>query len=93
MNSKHIDLLDFSELPSAVYFRYADFNAHEYAAPHRHPWGTLEYAAHGVLHMDVDGSRFMSPPQYAVWVPPEVEHSFYSHQPVNYRAVCLDPDV
>ena len=93
MNSKHIDLLDFSELPSAVYFRYADFNAHEYAAPHRHPWGTLEYAAHGVLHMDVDGSRFMSPPQYAVWVPPQVEHSFYSHQPVNYRAVCLAPDV
>ena len=37
MNSKHIDLLDFNELPSAVYFRYADFNAHEYAAPHRHP--------------------------------------------------------
>ncbi|WP_207865623.1 helix-turn-helix transcriptional regulator [Pseudomonas sp. 58(2021)] len=93
MNSKHINLLDFSELPSAVYFRYADFNAHEYAAPHRHPWGTLEYAAHGVLHMDVDGSRFMSPPQYAVWVPPQVEHSFYSHQPVNYRAVCLAPDV
>ncbi len=93
MNSKHIDLLDFSELPSAVYFRYADFNTHEYAAPHRHPWGTLEYAAHGVLHMDVDGNRFMSPPQYAVWVPPQTEHSFYSHQPVNYRAVCLDPKV
>ena len=93
MSSKHIDLLDFSELPSAVYFRYADFDAHEYAAPHRHPWGTLEYAAHGVLHMDVEGSRFMSPPQYAVWVPPQIEHSFYSHQPVNYRAVCLAPKV
>ncbi|MFY0729131.1 AraC family ligand binding domain-containing protein [Pseudomonas sp. NFX15] len=93
MSSKHIDLLDVSELPSAVYFRYADFDAHEYAAPHRHPWGTLEYAAHGVLHMDVAGSRFMSPPQYAVWVPPQIEHSFYSHQPVNYRAVCLAPRV
>jgi AraC-like DNA-binding protein len=43
--------------------------------------------------MDVDGSRFMSPPQYAVWVPPEIEHSFYSHQPINYRAVCLAPTV
>ena len=93
MNRKHIDLLDFSELPSAVYFRYADFDTHEFAAPHRHPWGTLEYAAHGVLHMDVDGNRFMSPPQYAVWVPPQVEHSFYSHQPINYRAVCLAPTV
>ncbi|VVP43177.1 MULTISPECIES: AraC family transcriptional regulator [Pseudomonas] len=93
MTSKHIDLLDFSELPAPVYFRYADFGTHQYASAHRHPWGTLEYAAHGVLHMDVDGSRFLSPPQYAVWVPPEVEHSFYSHQPINYRAVCLAPAV
>ncbi|EJM64216.1 DNA-binding domain-containing protein, AraC-type, partial [Pseudomonas sp. GM50] len=35
--------------------------------------------------------RFMSPPQYAVWVPPGAEHSFYSNQPINYRAVCLAP--
>ncbi|MEX5670044.1 AraC family transcriptional regulator, partial [Pseudomonas neuropathica] len=40
MNSKHIDLLDFSVLPAPVYFRYADFNSHEYASAHRHPWGT-----------------------------------------------------
>ncbi|MCU1763786.1 helix-turn-helix transcriptional regulator [Pseudomonas sp. 14P_8.1_Bac3] len=91
MNSKHIDLLDFSELPSPVYFRYADFDSHEYASAHRHPWGTLEYSANGVLHMEIGSSRFMSPPQYAVWVPPHVEHSFYSHQPINYRAVCLAP--
>lgn len=93
MTSKHIDLLDFSELPSPVYFRYADFDTHEYAAPHRHPWGTLEYSANGVLHMEIGSSRFMSPPQYAVWVPPHIEHSFYSNQPVNYRAVCLAPSL
>jgi AraC-like DNA-binding protein len=91
MTSQPIDLLQFSELPAPVYFRYADFDAHRFASAHRHPWGTLEYAAHGVLHMEIDGSRFMSPPQYAVWVPPETEHSFYSNQPVNYRAVCLAP--
>lgn len=93
MSRKHIDLLDFSELPAPVYFRYADFDAHRYAAAHRHPWGTLEYSAHGVLHMEVGGSRFMSPPHYAIWVPPQTEHSFYSHQPINYRAVCLAPPV
>ncbi len=91
MNSKHIDLLDFSELPAPVYFRYADFDAHRFASAHRHQWGTLEYSAHGVLHMEIGGSRFMSPPQYAVWVPPQTEHSFYSNQPINYRAVCLAP--
>jgi AraC-like DNA-binding protein len=91
MTSKHIDLLDFAELPSPVYFRYADFDTHEYASTHRHPWGTLEYSANGVLHMEIGTSRFMSPPQYAVWVPPQTEHSFYSNQPINYRAVCLAP--
>ncbi|MGJ7514039.1 AraC family transcriptional regulator [Pseudomonas baetica] len=91
MTSQHIDLLDFSELPAPVYFRYADFDAHRFASAHQHPWGTLEYSAHGVLHMEIGGGRFMSPPQYAVWVPPETEHSFYSNQPINYRAVCLAP--
>ena len=91
MNSKHIDLLEFSELPAPVYFRYADFNTHEYASAHHHPWGTLEYSANGVLHMEIGSRRFMSPPQYAVWVPPGTEHSFYSNQPINYRAVCLAP--
>jgi AraC-like DNA-binding protein len=93
MTRKPIDLLEFSELPAPVYFRYADFDAHRYASAHRHPWGTLEYSAHGVLHMEIGVSRFMSPPQYAVWVPPQTEHSFYSHQPINYRAVCLAASV
>jgi AraC-like DNA-binding protein len=91
MNNKHIDLLEFSELPAPVYFRYADFNRHQYASAHHHPWGTLEYSANGVLHMEIGSRRFMSPPQYAVWVPPGTEHSFYSNQPINYRAVCLAP--
>ncbi|MNF50202.1 HTH-type transcriptional repressor of iron protein A [compost metagenome] len=93
MNRKPIDLLDFSGLPAPVYFRYADFDAHSHALAHRHPWGTLEYSAHGVMHMDIAGSRFMSPPQYAVWVPPHTEHSFYSTQPITYRAVCLAPEI
>jgi AraC-like DNA-binding protein len=28
-----------------------------------------------------------------VWVPPHTEHSFYSNQPINYRAVCLAPSL
>ncbi|VVO16468.1 AraC family transcriptional regulator [Pseudomonas fluorescens] len=93
MNKKPIDLLDFSGLPTPVYFRYADFDAHSHALAHRHPWGTLEYSAFGVMHMEIAGRRFMSPPQYAVWVPPDTEHSFYSAQPINYRSVCLAPEL
>ena len=93
MSKKHVDLLSFSGLPAPVYFRYADFAAHSHALAHQHPWGCLEYSAHGVLHMEIGGRRFMSPPQYAIWVPPYTEHSFYTAQPINYRAVCLAPEL
>lgn len=92
--SRHtVRLPDFARLPSPVYFRYSDFAPDTECTPHQHTWGSLDYSASGVMRMEVAGNRFMSPPQYAVWVPPQVEHSFYSHQPVNYRAVCLDPKV
>lgn len=93
MSKKHIDLLDFHGLPAPVYFRYADFAADSHALEHRHPWGCLEYSAHGVMRMDIAGRRFMSPPQYAVWVPPQTPHSFYTPQPINYRAVLLAPEL
>ena len=91
MRKKPIDVLHLRGLPSPVYFRYADFAAHSHALAHRHPWGTLEYSAHGVMHMQIGGQRFMSPPHYALWVPPHTEHSFHSSQPIAYRAVCLAP--
>ena len=93
MSKKHIELLPFSGLPAPLYFRHAHFHAHSHALEHRHPWGCLEYSAHGVLHMEIAGSRFMSPPQFAIWVPPHTEHSFYSPQPITYRAVCLVPEL
>ncbi|WEK10462.1 MAG: helix-turn-helix transcriptional regulator [Candidatus Pseudomonas colombiensis] len=93
MSKKSIDLLQFSGLPAPVYFRYADFDAHSHALEHRHPWGCLEYSAHGVMHMAIAGQRFMAPPQYAIWIPPNTEHSFYTDQPIIYRAVCLAPEV
>jgi len=45
------------------------------------------------MHMEIAGQRFMSPPQYAVWVPPQTPHSFYTAQPINYRAVLLAPEL
>jgi len=44
-----------------------------------------------VMRMEVAGSRFMSPPQYAVWIPPDTEHSSYNAQAIVYRSVGLAP--
>lgn len=90
MSAKYLDHPRFPELPAPVYFRYDEFSADTVSAPHFHPWGQLNYAAHGVMHLDVDGQRFISPPNHAVWVPPDHEHGCYNPQAVVFRSVYLD---
>ncbi|WP_269532233.1 helix-turn-helix domain-containing protein [Chitinimonas sp. BJYL2] len=80
---------DFSTLPASVYFRHDEFGADTHAAPHRHAWGQLNYVAHGVMQLNIAGQRFLSPPQYAVWIPPHAEHSCYNRYAVVYRSVYL----
>ncbi|MFB4391539.1 MULTISPECIES: helix-turn-helix transcriptional regulator [unclassified Pseudomonas] len=90
MAVKYLDIPTFPELPAPVYFRYDEFGADTTSAPHRHTWGQLNYASHGVMHLDVEGQRFVSPPLYAVWVPPGHEHGCYNPQAIVYRSVYLD---
>lgn len=92
MRKNLINVPEFDGLPAPVYFRYAEFDADSHAAPHVHAWGSLDYVAHGVMRYEVNGQRFMSPPHYAVWVPPHTEHSAYNPQAIVYRSVYLDVD-
>jgi len=93
MAGKYLDIPQFDQLPAPVYFRYDEFGADTISAPHRHAWGQLNYAAHGVMHLDVDGQRFISPPHLAVWVPPGCEHGCYNPQAIVYRSVYLHRDL
>ncbi|WP_460417131.1 AraC family transcriptional regulator [Pseudomonas sp. microsymbiont 2] len=90
MARKYLDIPQFDQLPAPVYFRYDEFGADTHSPPHRHPWGQLNYASHGLMHLDVEGQRFISPPHYAVWVPPDTEHGCYNPQAIIYRSVYLE---
>ncbi|MDH1633207.1 AraC family transcriptional regulator [Pseudomonas mosselii] len=90
MTRKYLDIPQFDRLPAPVYFRYDEFGADTRSAPHRHAWGQLNYASHGLMHLDVEGQRFISPPHYAVWVPPDTEHGCYNPQAIIYRSVYLE---
>lgn len=76
-----------------VYFRYDEFGADTHSPPHTHAWGQLNYAAHGVMQLEIDGQRFLSPPQYAVWIPPERVHSCYNSQAIVYRSLYLSTEL
>lgn len=75
------------------YFRYDEFGADVRAAPHSHTWGHLNYAAHGTMQMETEGLRFLSPPQYAVWIPPTVVHSCTLRHAVVYRSIYITRDL
>ncbi|SMC26471.1 AraC-type DNA-binding protein [Andreprevotia lacus DSM 23236] len=76
-------------LPCPVYFRYDEFPADTHYAAHSHDWGQLNYVARGVMQLEIDGQRFLSPPHYAVWIPPNASHSSYNAQALVYRSVYL----
>ncbi|WP_035059119.1 AraC family transcriptional regulator [Andreprevotia chitinilytica] len=80
----------FTELPYPVYLRIDHFDAHSRFAMHAHPWGLLNYSAVGVIEMEIAGQQYMSPPQYAIWIPPAVPHSAYIRQPVSYHSAYID---
>lgn len=93
MSKTYINLPDFDVLPAPVYFRYSEFAADSRASRHQHAWGSLDYSARGVMRFEVGGNRFMSPPQYAVWIPPNTQHSSYNAQAIVYRSVYLSPSL
>lgn len=80
----------FKTLPYPVYFRYDEFDAQTAWVPHRHDWGTLNYVANGVMQLEIEGARYLSPPQYAVWIPPKAAHASFNAHAVIYRSVYID---
>lgn len=88
-----LPLHDLEQLPAPLYFRYDEFGAETHSAPHSHPWGQLNYAAHGVMQLDVGGQRFLSPPQYAVWMPPGVVHGCYNREAIVYRSLYVSAEL
>jgi AraC-like DNA-binding protein len=89
MTTRLLSIPTFSELPAPVYLRHDEFGADSISSSHQHAWGQLNFVARGVMELDIAGQRFLSPPQYAVWIPPHMEHSAYNRQAIVYRSVYL----
>ncbi|CDG84274.1 AraC family transcriptional regulator [Janthinobacterium agaricidamnosum] len=79
----------FSELPYEVYFRIEDYAPDQQYITHRHQWGQLNYCATGVMEITVAGQRYLSPPQYALWIPPDTPHDGHIRQPVIYHSAYI----
>ncbi len=60
---------------------------------HRHRRGQLIYAARGCVTVETADCLFVVPPNRAVWVPPELEHSASYPREVAFRGIFVAPEL
>lgn len=66
--------LSSAHLPAPIMFRSAVVPAEGLYPQHQHAWGEFVYSFSGVMEIKVAGRHYLAPPQYGVWLPPDVEH-------------------
>lgn len=88
MTARNDGIPNFEELPGDIYFRHQDLEPAVWIT-HSHPWGQLNFVSRGTLNLEIDGQNFLSPPQYAVWIPPFSIHTSWNSAAATYRTVYL----
>jgi len=78
------------KLPHPLLFKTEVFSAGTRFVSHTHPWGELNHAVQGVMELTIQGKGFLSPPHYAVWTPPDVEHDGYNSYETRYSSIYID---
>lgn len=58
---------------------------------HRHERGQIVYAVSGVMKMSALDRLWLIPPQRALWVPPNLDHSLHAMGTVELRSVFVHP--
>lgn len=57
--------------------------------PHRHTWGQIIFVKYGVVTLEIEKERFLAPLGFAIWIPPNYEHSCFNHQPARFRSINI----
>jgi len=79
-------------LPRPVFARVETLDRPSWVREHSHPWVQLSYAISGVLGVRTRFGSYLAPPQRAIWVPPDVEHSVVTTERTQMRGLYIDPD-
>jgi AraC-like DNA-binding protein len=82
---------DYQSVPRPVAAMAKEFEAGHVITPHRHPRGQLVFAAVGIMTVTTPAGTWVVPPQRAVWVPPDIEHTIRMSGRVAMRTVYVDP--
>lgn len=61
-------------LPAPIVFRCAHVPAEGLYPQHQHVWGEFVYSFSGIMEVKLADHHYLAPPQYGIWLPPNVEH-------------------
>jgi len=78
-------------LPAPLVFRTAAMPARARYERHRHAWGEFVYSFSGLMEVQMIGAQtFLAPPQFGIWLPPEVEHIGLNRQAATHSSLYVD---
>lgn len=80
-------------LPSPVYFRAAQLPADASYPRHSHRWGEFVHSFSGVMEVELAQGHYLVPPQYGLWLPPEVEHRGLNRQEAVHSSLYVAPEL
>jgi AraC-like DNA-binding protein len=75
--------------PEPILFRGETVSANTEYAPHSHTWSQIICVKSGVLTMEVDGQRYLAPPEFAFWLPAGIVHSSYNRKTTRFYAIDI----
>ncbi len=81
---------ELAVLPRPVYARVEDIRHSQSTGAHSHPWVQLSYASRGVLRIRTAEGLFVAPPQWAILVPPHLEHTVMNTAGTELRSLYID---
>nr|WP_210411851.1 helix-turn-helix transcriptional regulator [Noviherbaspirillum sp. UKPF54] len=88
--ARHLYRPPFSDaLPAPIYFRSASIPAEAANPRHHHAWGELVYSFSGLMEVKLANRHYLAPPQYAVWLPPFVEHMGVNKYETTFCSVYI----
>lgn len=76
-------------LPAPVMFRSAKVPAQGLYPQHRHAWGEFVYAFSGVMEVKLHDQHLLAPPQYGIWLPPDLEHIGLNRRAAHHCSVYV----
>ena len=91
MSLRSIDPDDYQTVPRPLAAMPKQYPAGYVLLPHLHPRAQLTYARSGTMTITTVTGIWVVPPQRAVWIPAETEHSIAMTSPVEMVGIYIEP--